>query len=153
MSFALSPTLPGLTDREAVADTLYRAVLSFDLADETLLSSAMTDDVEFAMAGLSLKGIPELKAAVFDRVSKLDTTHFISNLRVVVESPTTARATCSAQAQHARTGMGRDPGPHRYMSGALYACELVKVGDLWKIAKWTANIVWTDGNRDVMAGE
>ena len=153
MAFALPAHLPGLTDREAIADTLYRAILAFDHADESLLLSAMIDDVEVETMGQSLKGIPQLKAAVFDRVSKLDTTHFISNVRVIVETPTTAKTTCSALAQHVRPGKGHEVGPHRYMSGCLYACDVCKVGELWKITKWSANMVWTDGHQEVMTGQ
>lgn len=81
MALALPSTLTGaLTDREAIADTLYRAVLAFDHADEALLLSAITADISASMPGSSANGIPEFKAAVFDRVSKLDTTHFLSNI-------------------------------------------------------------------------
>ena len=152
MSLALPATLPGLTDREAITDTLYRAVLSFDHADEALLLSAITEDIVFEMLDTSTKGIQELKAAVFDRVSKIDTTHFLSNIRISIESTTTAKVTCSALAQHVRPGKGFEPGPNKFTSGALYLCDVVKIDDLWKIKSWTANIVWVDGEPSVMAG-
>jgi len=154
MSFALPAKLAGaLTDREAIADALYRAVLAFDHADEALLRSAVTEDIETEMAGISAKGIPEVKAAIFDRVSKLDTTHFLSNMRISIESATTAKATCSAMAQHVRPGKGYEPGPNKFMSGGLYLCDVVKVDDLWKLKSWKANFVWFEGDRAVMAGE
>ncbi|RDW58822.1 hypothetical protein BP6252_13298 [Coleophoma cylindrospora] len=153
MAFALPANLTGaLTDREAIADALYRAVLAFDYADEALLLSALTEDVAVEMVGSSAKGIPEFKAAVFDRVSKLDTTHFLANMRVSVESPTTAKASCSAWAQHVRPGKGFEPGPNKFTSGGLYLCEVVKVGELWKIKSWKANFLWVDGDSSVMAG-
>lgn len=153
MSFLLPAKLSGaITEREAIADALYRAVLAFDYADESLLLTALTEDVAAEMPGSSAKGIPEFKAAVFDRVSKLDTTHFISNIRVSIESATTAKASASALAQHVRPGKGFEPGPNKFTSGGLYLCELVKVGELWKIKDWKANIVWVDGDPSVMAG-
>ncbi|RFU33896.1 hypothetical protein B7463_g2404, partial [Scytalidium lignicola] len=153
MSLLLPPKLSGaITEREAVADALYRAVLAFDHADESLLLTALTEDVAAEMPGSSAKGIPEFKAAVFDRVSKLDTTHFLSNVRVSIESATTAKASASAIAQHVRPGKGLEPGPNKFTSGGLYLCELVKVGELWKIKDWKANIVWIDGDPSVMAG-
>lgn len=153
MVLALPAQLAGaLTDREAIADALYRAVLSFDCADETLLLSAVTDDISIEMAGTAANGVPELKAAVWDRVSKLDTTHFLSNLRISVESGTKARLTCSAMAQHVRPGKGREPGPHRFMSGGMYLCEVVKVEDLWKVKSWKADFFWVDGEPSVMEG-
>lgn len=154
MAISLPAHLTGLTDREAIADCLYRAVLSFDTSSESLLHSAVTSDFSAEMAGQSSKGIPEFKEKVFDRVKELDTTHFLSNMRVSVESgATTAKATCSAWAQHIRAGKGLEAGPNKFTSGGLYECDVVKVDDLWKIKSWKAHIVWVDGDRSVMTGE
>ncbi|KAF2972123.1 hypothetical protein GQX73_g1427 [Xylaria multiplex] len=154
---ALPSTLPGLTDREAIADALYRAVLAFDHGDDALLSSAITDDVTAEMPGSPpSSGIAALKAAVFDRVAyEIDTTHFLSNIRVSVETgASTAQVSCSALAQHVRKGKGFEPGPHRFTSGGMYLCDVVKdePSGLWKIKTWKANIVWVDGNPAVMTG-
>lgn len=153
MSFALPAQLPGLSDREAIADAVYRAVLAFDTADEALLRSALTEDIVAEMAGQSVSGISGLKEAVFDRVSKLDTTHFISNVRVSIESATTAKLSCSALAQHVGSSRGLDPASSKYTSGGLYLCDMVKVDGLWKIKTWKANFIWMDGDQSVMAGE
>ncbi|KAI0509424.1 hypothetical protein F5B22DRAFT_329078 [Xylaria bambusicola] len=154
MVFALPASLAGgLTDREAIADALYRAVLAFDHADEALLLSAITPDISAQMPGSSAKGVVEFKAAVFDRVSKLDTTHFLSNVRVSIQSSATAQASCSALAQHVRPGKGFEPGPNKFTSGGMYLCDLVKVGELWKINNWSANITWVEGDPSVMAGQ
>ena len=154
MAFALPAQLVGgLTEREAIADALYRAVLAFDYTDEALLLSAVTEDMSAEIPGQSSHGVGEFKAAVFDRVSKLDTTHFLSNIRIAIESSNTAKVTCSAMAQHVRPGKGFEPGPNKYTTGALYLCDMVKVGDLWKIKNWKANIVWVDGDPTVMIGQ
>lgn len=154
MAFALPAHLAGgLTDREAIVDTLHRAVLAFDHADEALLLSAVTEDMFAEMPGASADGIIQFKAAVFDRVSKLTTTHFISNVRVSIESSHTAKATCSALAQHLRPGEGVDPASKKFTSGGLYLCDMVKVGDMWKIKTWKANIIWVDGDFSIMAGQ
>ena len=153
-AFCLPAQLNGLTDREAIADALYRVVLAFDHADEELLKSAFaTDKPRFEMPGHVLEGIPEMKAAVFDRVSKLDTTHFLSNIRVNIQSPTTAQATCSAMAQHAATGKGVEGDGAKLTSGGFYYSDMIKEGDLWKIQTWRASFVWLVGDRSVMAGE
>ena len=143
-----------LTDREAIADALYRAVLAFDHADEALLRSALTEDISAEMPGVvTTNGIQEVKEAVYDRVSKLDTTHFLSNVRVNVESDTTAKVSCSAMAQHCPTGQGMDPSSRKFTSGALYFANVVKVDELWKIKNWKAQMIWFDGDRSVMSGE
>ena len=154
MSLAPLPAnLAGITDREGVADALYRAVLAFDHANEDLLRSALTEDVTMEFVGvLSGKGIADLKAKVFDRVSKLDTLHCLSNMRVSMESATTAKASCSAVATHVRAGQGIDPNSAKYTSGVLYLCELVKDGELWKVNDWKAQVVWLHGDPSVMSG-
>ncbi|KAH8164064.1 hypothetical protein CIB48_g4196 [Xylaria polymorpha] len=152
---ALPAVLPGLTDRESITDTLYRVVLAFDHGDAALLASAVTEDVTAEMPGSPLAiGISGLRAAVFDRVAfQLDTTHFLSNIRVSVENgASTAQASCSALAQHVPKGKGFEPGAHKFTSGAMYLCDVVKeeVSGLWKIKNWKANIVWVDGDPAVM---
>ncbi|KAI0096276.1 hypothetical protein GGR51DRAFT_568502 [Nemania sp. FL0031] len=155
---ALPEALPGLTDRESIADALYRAVLAFDHGDDALLRSAVTDDVAAEIPGSPpANGIAAVKAAVFDRVAfGLDTTHFLSNVRVCMESgASTAQVSCSALAQHVRKGKGFEPGQHRFMSGGMYMCDVVKQGGsgLWKIKTWKANIIWVDGDPSVMTGQ
>lgn len=154
MAFLLPAQLAGtLSVREAVADAVYRAVLAFDLADEALLLTAVTEDIWFEMPGTSAKGIQEIKTAVFDRVSKLTTTHFTSNIRISIESDSAATLTCSALAQHVRPGKEFEPGGgNKFTSGGLYLCEVIRIGDLWKIKRWNANFTWVDGDSTVMAG-
>ncbi|CZR49506.1 uncharacterized protein FPRO_15866 [Fusarium proliferatum ET1] len=142
----------GLTEREAIGDALYRAVLAFDYSDEALLLSAITEDIDAEMPGSTAHGVAEFKAAVFDRVSKLDTTHFLSNLRVNIASSSTATATCSALAQHVRPRQGADPSSAKFTSGAFYTCDMVKIGHLWKMKTWKASIIWLDGDPAVLAG-
>lgn len=153
MTFLLPAQLAGgFTTREAIADAVYRAVLAFDHADEALLLTSVTEDIVTEMPGISAKGIPELKTAVFDRVSQITTTHFISNIRISIESDTKATLTCSALAQHVRPGKEFEPVGNKFTSGGLYLCEVVKIGDLWKIKSWKANFLWVDGDPTVMTG-
>ncbi|KAI0973185.1 hypothetical protein F4678DRAFT_428178 [Xylaria arbuscula] len=151
----LPSILPGLTDREAIADTLYRAVLAFDHGDDAILRSAVTEDVIAEMPGHPpAKGVAALKATVFDRVAYgLDTTHFLSNIRVSLETgASTAQVSCSSLAQHVRKGKGFESGPHRFLSGGMYLCDVVKEEEsgLWKIKTWKAEIIWVDGDPAVM---
>lgn len=151
---SLSPLpakLAGITEREAVADAVYRGVLAFDHADEDLLRSAITEDAITEFPGvLSAQGILAIKEKVFDRVSKLDTTHFLSNFRVNMESDRMAQVSCSAMAQHCPQGQGRDAGGAKYTSGGLYLCDVIKDGDLWKVKRWQAQMIWLAGDASVM---
>ncbi|KAI0403188.1 hypothetical protein F4802DRAFT_572649 [Xylaria palmicola] len=154
MAFVLPAALAsGLTDREAIVDALYRAVLSVDHADEALLLSAITPDISAEIAGLSAKGVAEFKATIFDHISKLDTAHLLSNIRVNIQSASTAQATCSSWARHARPGKGLEPGSDKFTAGGMYLCDMVKEGELWKISSWRINTVWVEGDPSVMAGQ
>lgn len=160
MAFVLPAALPGLTDREAIADAMYRAVQAFDTGDEAILRSALTDDVEmsFFAGGQTLmqgKGIAELKHIVFDRVgSRIDTVHYLTNVRVLLHpGADEAQATCNAIDQHCRQGKGAEAGPHRYTCGLVFGFDLVRVGDLWKAKRWNAKVIWSDGDAEVMKGE
>ncbi|KAF5978841.1 hypothetical protein FCOIX_5644 [Fusarium coicis] len=98
------------------SDALYRAVLALDDADEALVLSAITEDIDAKMPDSTAHGIAEFKAAVFDRVSKLNTTHFLSNMRINITSSRTATATCPALAQHVRPGHGVDTSLAKFTS-------------------------------------
>jgi hypothetical protein len=77
MSLILPTQLGGtLTEREAIADTLHRSTLSWDLGDEDLLRSASTEDMAFEITGgAATRGLAELQP-LFERVgSQLDTVH------------------------------------------------------------------------------
>ncbi|VUC34037.1 unnamed protein product [Clonostachys rosea] len=147
VSYVLPAKLSGvLSDREQIADTLYRLVLAFDHADSDLLQSALTDDVVVEIVGFpNSKGISGLKESIYNRVSKLETTHSLSNIRVSIENVTTARASCTSVAQHVRPGKGFEQGPHKLLGGGFYICDLIKEGDLWKIKDWKAKPIWYDG--------
>ncbi|KAI0869077.1 hypothetical protein GGS24DRAFT_512560 [Hypoxylon argillaceum] len=154
MAFILPATLAGnLTDREAITDALYRAVLAFDHNDEALLLSAITPDLEAKMPGAYTEGIDEFKAAAFNRVAKHNSTHFLSSIRIDIQSNTTAQATCTVVSQHVCPDEDYDPTANKFSSGGMYRCDLVKVDNLWKIRKWVANYLWVDGDPTVTACE
>lgn len=141
---------PPLTEREAIADVCYRTTASIDHADEELFWSAVTPDVYAEVAGTTVHSAEELKTKVWDNVTKVDTIHYITNMRISIDTPTTARVTFTSLAQHCRRGKGFEPGPNKFTTGAIYNCEIVKVDDLWKTKKWITNHVWGDGDPSVM---
>jgi hypothetical protein len=155
MSVTPLPTkLAGITEREAIADAVYRAVLAFDHNNEDLLRSAVTEDATFEFKDiLACKGMTELKEKIYDRVSKLDTLHMLSNVRVNMEGDNRAKVSCSAVATHCRAGQGIDPNGAKYTSGALYLCDVVKEGALWKVSRWEVQVIWLRGDPSVMSGE
>ncbi|PWY81395.1 hypothetical protein BO83DRAFT_434748 [Aspergillus eucalypticola CBS 122712] len=157
MSF-FPTTLPALPLREAIVDPVYRAVLSFDGNDLPLFESAFFEDAAFDLNGNVMEGRAAIKSGSWDNVSKLDTTHFLSNVRINLpsEDSTTATVTASALAQHFRTGQGNQPDTTRLTSGSLYSIDVAKdpadVNGLWRIKLWRMKLVWTEGDWGVMTG-
>lgn len=153
---ALPTALPGLTTREAIADALYRATNGLDTNDVALFDSAFTADTVFDLAGRELVGLEALHTGCFDYVGKqLDTTHFITNLRIdVADGASTAKVTASALAQHYRGGQGTQDGATRLLAGSLYHVDCVKdsASGLWKITRWKLSIVWREGDMGIMTG-
>ncbi|KAI1781280.1 hypothetical protein F4818DRAFT_398596 [Hypoxylon cercidicola] len=144
---------PPLSDREAVADICYASFASLDHGDEQLLMSVVTPDIHTFIAGKTCDGAADLKAKVFDHVGvKLDTVHYLTNMRVSVDTPTAATVTFAAQAVHCRPGKGSEPGPNKYTTGAHYRCAAVKADGVWRLSEMESNHLWADGDRSVMKG-
>jgi hypothetical protein len=141
---------PALSGREAIADAVYRCVVALDTDSPTLFRSAFTSDAIFDLNGTIMNGFDAINTQCFASISKMDTTHFISNLRInVLDGDSKAEVTCSALAQHYRGGEGMKPGAAPLLAGSLYWLELVKdEGDdgLWKIKKWKMKSTWGQGD-------
>lgn len=153
----VSNAISGLTTREAITDALYRAVVGLDTADETMFDSAFTSEGVLEISGNKMTGIEALHTGCFDYVGKkLDTTHFINNVRIeVAEGASSAKVTASALAQHYRGGEGKTPGAQRLLAGSLYKVDAVKddKDGQWKIAYWNLEPVWLEGDYSILSPE
>ncbi|KAL2827796.1 hypothetical protein BDW59DRAFT_143835 [Aspergillus cavernicola] len=153
---SLPPTLsPALTGREAITDTLYRCVLGLDTNDATLFDSAFIPSATFAINDKVSTGLPAIHTDTFDVITKLDTTHFLTNIRInIAEDGLTASATASALSQHYGGGKGVEPAQPSLMAGSLYFVELVKEegSGLWKIEAFKMRVSWAEGDWAVMSG-
>ncbi|KAI1616561.1 hypothetical protein EDD36DRAFT_139167 [Exophiala viscosa] len=149
--------ISSLSLREAVADALYRCVLGLDLNDWEMFRSSLAEGEDISMelkGSIGTKGRDQIKQYIFDFIGPLDTTHHISNVRVdVKDGEDTATLSAYAVAQHYRGGEGPDPATAHFMTGSIYVLDLVKDSkdDLWKIKKWSANMVWRDGDGSIVA--
>lgn len=135
-------------------DALLRAVLAIDTNDLELFKSAVSDPetIIFEMNGNATNGLDAIIKGMFNTVGPLDTTHFLTNNRIVEESATTATITCSALAQHYRPGEGFVTGSDRLLSGSLYRVEIAKdqKDNLWKIRKWSMKLIWVEGDQSIV---
>lgn len=152
-TWSLPTTLsPPLSGRDAVADAVYRALLGFDTNHLDIFKSAFNEDSTFTVNDKVTEGLDKIVSELFGMVSKLDTTHHLTNMRINIDG---AKATLSATvlAQHYRGGTGTDPKAERYLAGGLYLLDLVKGNgdvEVWKIASWKIQIIWGEGDATVL---
>ncbi|KAF7596238.1 hypothetical protein BBP40_002771 [Aspergillus hancockii] len=153
---SLPPTLsPALSGRDAIADALYRCVLGLDNGDSALFDSAFTSNATFGINGRVSEGLPAIHTDCFDVIAKLDTTHFLTNIRInIADSGSKASATASALAQHYGGGKGLQPDQPRLLAGSLYYADLIKddASGLWKIETFKMQSTWAEGDWGVMTG-
>ena len=156
MSQSYPLSLASLTQREAIADAMYRALIGCDQNDIALFNSAWAgeevvfeihDDDKKVMPGLSV-----IRKHVLDRVGPMDTTHNVSMVRVdVKDGADTAFLIATSLAQHSPPGRGREPDGPKYTVGGQYSIDLIKddAGE-WKIKKCVLNVVWSQGDASLM---
>ncbi|KAI7538310.1 hypothetical protein KC331_g10437 [Hortaea werneckii] len=142
----------GLSDREAIADCIYRAVQAFDLADRALLDSCFFDDAVFQVVGDTIVGRQAIYEQSFDFVSKLDTTHHPSGIRIEF-STNGAKVCCCFLAYHWRQGEGMKEGASRFTVGGYYFVDVEKdtADGLWKARRFKVKALWTEGDAGVMS--
>lgn len=99
------------------------------------------------------EGLDAVMRDVFEHVSRLETQHTISNIRIDVDdSANTARMVTYMIAQHHREGEAMDPSKEGLIGGATNSVSLLMDGEsgLWKITKWEMNISWIQGNPSIV---
>jgi septum formation inhibitor-activating ATPase MinD len=152
-------TSPSLTneaaDKLAVVDALYRFAAGIDLRDKSLLSSALAENAvsDFrpaaAKAGFEyplIEGRDIIVASITASLSKLDTTHSVTNPRVTINGDT-ARLDALVEAQH----VSQDDHTLSYLMKNRYDVELVRMGDGWVITRNTVDNVWRSGDISVLS--
>lgn len=151
--------------RDEIVDALYRAVLGLDLNDLSLFTSAFSPDASttFSMTFPNGQNVTHASVAtiiqeIFEGIGPLDTTHFLTNVRV--HGPTAgaggarARVSSSALAQHFRPREGGNvslEGRTNLMSGSLYDVELKEEDGLWRITNWAMRVIWLEGDMGVLS--
>ncbi|KAL6787318.1 hypothetical protein J3E68DRAFT_165112 [Trichoderma sp. SZMC 28012] len=144
-----------LTDREAIADAVLRAVKGLDRYDAALFDSAFASEdvtLEVPHRNMKLIGLSDIRKNMLDSLGPLDTTHMISNIRVQVENGADAASlTAYALAQHCPAGKGKDPESPKFLVCGEYSIDLKYDGldGLWKIKRWMLDVIWTQGDKSV----
>lgn len=145
-----------LHDLHTVVDTLYRFAAGIDLRDRKLVSSAFTEDAisDFRPAGAKagfeypvLQGRDTIIEALSTSLSGLDTSHWFSNPRVVVDGDT-ARVDVLVEAQH----VSSVNGARQYLMKNRYDVVLARRDAGWQIKHVIVDNVWRTGDPSVLAG-
>jgi len=148
--------LTSLTEREAIVDALYRALLGFDVNDYSLFKSAFSEpDAVVEISENAIQGTEAIRTKLYDLVAAMDTTHMISNVRIEVkDGASVAFLSAYSLAQHCPLGKGQEPEGPKYTGGTIYLIDLVKDENdgIWKIKKWAMNGIWGQGDKSVMEG-
>lgn len=147
-----SRLLNELTPRDAVADTLHRAILGLDGNDHALFKSAClaNEDMVFVGGGFSVTGWDAINA-LFSRAFELITMHVISNVRVAFQDANTAWLTAHAVSYHVRPEDKDSVEERSYTGYSLYDVEVVRDGDGgWKIKKWEIRLLRTTGDKAII---
>ncbi|KAK3301122.1 uncharacterized protein B0H64DRAFT_382665 [Chaetomium fimeti] len=148
--------LPSLSERDAIADALYRTTIGCDHNDTELFNSAWAgEDVSFEIHNdnkIVMSGLSDIRKNLFELVGPMDTTHNTTTVRVnLKDGADIATLTAVSTAQHCPPGMGRDPTGPKYTTGGEYSVDLIKDDSgVWRIKKLVLRIVWTQGDPSVI---
>ena len=122
--------LTELEDQMAIIDALHRFAAGQDMNDAELFASAFAEEAEldFVQPALRLgvtlpafKGRDSIVASIMPVVSKLDTTHTVTNTRVSI-SGDRATMLALAEAQHLPKGRQQPPPViEKYLPGGTEA--------------------------------
>jgi hypothetical protein len=145
-----------IADKLAIADALNRFAAGIDLRDTQLLASSLAENAvsDFrpaaAKAGFEypvVEGRDNIVAALSTSLSSLDTTHSVSNQRIVIDGDV-ARMDALVEAQH----VPRNDHTRHYLMKNRYDVELARNGDVWVITRNTVDNVWRSGDIAVLSG-
>lgn len=147
-------TIQETADKLAVVETLYRFAAGLDQRNDDLLSSAFASDAvsDFRPAGKKagfeypvLEDRETIISALRASLSKIDTTHSISNPRVSINGDE-AIIDVLVEAQHLRS---QDHSRY-YMMKNRYDVRMIREDNVWVIKHVIIDNVWRMGDPTVL---
>jgi hypothetical protein len=154
---------PALTRREAITDAITRFLVGLDTTNKSLFESSFTPSATLTINGNTIEGLDAIITGCYDVIGKLNSTHFLTNVRIhVEEGGKKAGVTASALSQHYRGGEGLVVGKEALLVGCLYWVEVVRdggeeegregegEGEFWRIRHFTLKSTWAEGEWGVL---
>jgi len=155
MSAAIAePGARSLEDRAQIVDALYRFGAGQDLDDRALFESAFTESASLDFTGPAarlgasmpvMRGRRRIADLVMTTMTKLDTTHTVTNPRVTLRG-NRAELFALVEAQHIPK---EDPRTHLLLKN-FYKVSLVRQNGKWLIDKLKIDNVWYTGEPAVL---
>ena len=142
-------TLEFLLDHHEICRLLDRYGLALDDRDWPRFASCfLPDAVAFYGPVLGRQdGYAAIEKTCRSALERLDSSqHMISNHEVVLDGDT-ARARCYLQAQHTKAGT---PGGDNFLIGGRYIDEIARTPEGWRVRRRELQILWQEGNPDVL---
>jgi hypothetical protein len=156
----LTDAAQSLVDQTEIVDALYRFGLAQDLryrpGSRELFMSAFAKDavLDFRPAartcGLEvplMEGRDMITSIILDPRTRIDTTHVVTNPRIVVDGET-AHLSAIVEAQHLPTD---DHSRHALLKN-LYDVQLRREGSRWVMTRVVIDCVWFTGDPRVITG-
>jgi len=142
-------------DRDAIVDALYRFAAGQDLHDRSLFESAFSQQATVDFTGPArrfgatipiFEGRQVITDNIFAAIDGLDTTHSVTNPRVVFYDGRRAGLFALVEAQHLPRG---DHDRHLLLKN-IYTLELSRASDGWVIDHMKIENVWSTGDPSVL---
>ena len=142
-------------ERDEIVDAVYRFATGMDLRDRALFESAFSQEgvLDLTRAakrlGMELpvmRGRKAIADIIMDETNRIDTTHSVTNPRIVVYDGKRARLTALVEAQN----LPRDDHSRHLLLKNLFTVELSRHDGAWTIDYLQIENLWLDGDPQVL---
>jgi hypothetical protein len=142
-------------DRVGIVDALYRFAAGQDLRDAELFESAFSEQATLDITGPAkllgaelpvLQGRPTISGALMASTDRLDTSHTVTNPRIVAYDGESARLSALVEANNLPRG---DHGRQLLLKN-VYTADLSKHDGRWTIDNLLIENIWITGDPAVL---
>ena len=141
----MSDDITVLQDRLAIDDLLVRYAWAIDDKDFDALDTVFTADahIDYTATGGIAGSLAEIKPWLAESLAAFPATqHLLSNSQVTITGDTATARTAGYNPMGAAT---REGPLHFFFMGGIYADQMVRTPDGWRIKQRVEHFVWMDG--------
>jgi hypothetical protein len=145
-------------ERDDIVDALYRFASGMDFRDRALFESAFSDEAALDLSraarrmGMELpvmRGRQVIADVIMHETTLVDTTHSVTNPRIVAYDGKHARLSALVEAQN----LPRDDHSRHLLLKNRFTVELTKQDGMWTIDYLQVENLWLDGDPRVLFPE